>query len=98
MLETLVLLVVSLVLGIGSLVWAGWLVLAGQFQTFDGLFLTLVCLVLALVFFVNCIWNIRSQEFKEWLQGRERKESGPEAKRSSSVSSLPNNSMKKDEG
>jgi hypothetical protein len=80
MLETFVLLVLSLVLGIGSLAWAGWLVLAGQFQTFDGLFLTLVCLVLALVFFINCIWNIRSQEFKEWLQGRERKESSPEAK------------------
>ena len=98
MLETLILLVLSLVLGIGSHVWAGWLILGGQFQTFDGLFLTLVCLVLALVFFINCLWNIRSQEFKQWLEGRERKKPASEAKRSPSVSSLPNNSMKKDEG
>ena len=81
MLETLILLVLSLVLGIGSLVWAGWLILGGQFQTFDGLFLTLVCLVLALVFFINCLWNIRSQEFKQWLEGRERKKPASEAKR-----------------
>src|SRR5438093_13712651 len=101
MLETLILLVLSLVLGIGSLVWARWLILGGQFQTFDGLFLTLVCLVLVLVFFMNCLWNIRSQECKKWLEGRERKKPDSktkrQARRSQLLSSLPRTYIKRHE-
>ena len=51
MVETILLLISSFLLGIGSLVLAGWLVISHQFETLDGLFLTLVCLVMALVFF-----------------------------------------------
>lgn len=70
MLETMILLVGSFLLGIGCLILAGWLVVSHQFATLDGIFLTLVCLVLALVFFLNCGWSLRSQEFREWWQSR----------------------------
>jgi hypothetical protein len=76
MVETFLLLTLSFLLGAGCLALTGWLVASGQFTTFDGLFLTLVCLVLALVFFLNCIWTIRSQEFLEWVQSRKKKETG----------------------
>jgi cytochrome c oxidase subunit 4 len=71
MMETFVLLVFSFLLGVGSLGVAGWLVSTGQFATFDGLFAVLVCLVLAVVFFVNCLWSLRSQEFREWVLSRQ---------------------------
>jgi cytochrome c oxidase subunit IV len=70
MMETFALLIFSLLLGVGSLGVAGWLVATGQFVTFDGLFAVLVCLVLALVFFINCLWSIRSKEFREWIESR----------------------------
>jgi hypothetical protein len=70
MLESLLLFIGSLLLGIGCLVVAGWLVFSHQFATLDGIFLTLVCLVLALVFFLNCRWSLRSQELQQWWQNR----------------------------
>jgi hypothetical protein len=73
MVETFLLLTLSFLLGAGCLALTGWLLASGQFTTFDGLFLTLVCLVLALVFFLNCIWTVRSQEFLEWVQSRKKK-------------------------
>ena len=71
MMETLALLILSLLLGVGSLGVAGWLVVTSQFATFDGLFAVLVCLVLALVFFINCVWSIRGKEFREWMESRD---------------------------
>jgi len=73
MVETFLLLILSFLLGVGCLVLTGWLVASGQFTTFDGLFLALVCLVLALVFFLNCIWTVRSQELLQWVQSRKQK-------------------------
>ena len=70
MVETVLLLVSSLLLGIGSLVLAGWLVISHQFASLDGIFLTLVCFVMALVFFLNCVWSLRSQEFRKLMQER----------------------------
>jgi cytochrome c oxidase subunit IV len=77
MMEAFVLLVISLLLGVGSLGVAGWLAATGQFATVDGLFAVLVCLVLALVFFINCLWTIRSKEFREWMQSRQAASSLP---------------------
>ena len=68
MVETILLLSASFLLGIGSLVLAGWLVISHQFATLDGIFLTLVCLVMALVFFLNCFWTLRSEEFRHLMQ------------------------------
>jgi hypothetical protein len=70
MLETVMLLIFSLLLGIGCLVLAGWVVVTHQFATLDGIFLTLVCLVLALVFFLICGWSLRSEEFRQWWENQ----------------------------
>jgi hypothetical protein len=70
MVEAVLLMVSSFLLGIGSLVVAGWLVISHQFASLDGIFLTLVCLVLALVFFLNCFWSLRSEEFRKLLEER----------------------------
>lgn len=72
MLESVVLMVFSAVFGLGCLIVAGWLVISQQFATFDGLFLALVCLLLALIAFLNLIWCLRSREFREWLESREK--------------------------
>ena len=72
MVETVLLLVSSLLLGIGALVLAGWLVISHQFASLDGIFLTLVCLVMALVFFLNCGWSLRSEEFRQLKQERDK--------------------------
>lgn len=72
MVEAILLVVSSLLLGIGSLVLAGWLVISHQFASLDGIFLTLVCLVLALVFFLNCFWSLRSEEFRQLIQERKK--------------------------
>lgn len=72
MVETLLLLIISFLLGIGSLVLAVWLVVSNQFESLDGLFLSLVCLVFALVFFLNCVWSLRSYEFRQWIEKRKK--------------------------
>ena len=70
MVEAVLILISSFLLGIGSLVLAGWLVISHQFASLDGIFLTLVCLVMALVFFLNCFWSLRSEEFRQMMRER----------------------------
>jgi hypothetical protein len=70
LIETLLLLIFSLLMGIGSLGVAGWLALSGQFASLDGLFLTMTALLVALVFFLNFAWNLNSQELTERLNAR----------------------------
>ena len=70
MVEAILILISSFLLGIGSLILAGWLVISHQFASLDGIFLTLVCLVMALVFFLNCLWNLRSEELRQLMQER----------------------------
>ena len=81
MVETLLLLALNLLLGAGCL----FVVLRQtpqDFLTLDGLFLSMACMVLALVFFLNGYWTLRSQELSPLLQRlrRQKKESDePEA-------------------
>ena len=81
MVETLLLLALNLLLGAGCL----FVVLRQtpqDFLTLDGLFLSMACMVLALVFFLNGYWTLRSQELSPLLQRlrRRKKESDePEA-------------------
>lgn len=70
MLEDLFLLIFSIVATLGSLALAGWLVITGQAATFDGLFLTFVALVLALIFMLILSWTMRSQEFRQARENR----------------------------
>ncbi len=67
MVETLLLLALNLLLGAGCV----FVVLRQTPQdvmTLDGLFLSISCMVLALVFFLNGYWTLRSQELSPLLQ------------------------------
>jgi hypothetical protein len=70
MLESVVLMIFSAIFGLGCVIVAGWLVISQQFATLDGLFLALVCLLLALISFLTLTWSLRSKEFREWLKSR----------------------------
>ena len=81
MVETLLLLALNLLLGAGCL-FAVLRQTPQDFLTLDGLFLSMACMVLALVFFLNGYWTLRSQELSPLLQRlrRRKKESDePEA-------------------
>ena len=81
MVETLLLLALNLLLGAGCL-FAVLRQTPQDFLTLDGLFLSIACMVLALVFFLNGYWTLRSQELSPLLQRlrRRKKESDePEA-------------------
>lgn len=68
--ESALLLILSAIFGLGCLIMAGWLVVSQQFESFDGLFLALVCLLLALISFLNFGWSLRSKELREWINKR----------------------------
>jgi len=70
MLESALLLIFSAIFGLGCLIMAGWLIVSQQFESFDGLFLALVCLLLALISFLNLGWSLRSKELREWIENR----------------------------
>ena len=70
MLESALLLIFSAIFALACLIMAGWLVISQQFESFDGLFLALVCLLLALISFLNFGWSLRSKELREWINKR----------------------------
>jgi cytochrome c oxidase subunit 4 len=76
MVETLLLLALNLLLGAGCL-FAVLRQTPQDVLTLDGLFLSMTCMVLALVFFLNSYWTLRSRELSPLLQRlrRPRKES-----------------------
>lgn len=81
MVETLLLLALNLLLGAGC-VFAVLRQTPQDVLTLDGLFLSISCMVLAMVFFLNGYWTLRSQELSPLLQRLlpKRKESAePEA-------------------
>jgi hypothetical protein len=69
--EIILLLSFSFLMGVGCLAWAMRSVVSGEFASFDGLFLTLVCFLLAVIFSLNGVWTLQSQEFREWQKRRE---------------------------
>jgi hypothetical protein len=73
--EIIVIHIVCLVLALGCLGVAGWAVVTGQlFKTgVDGLFLMLVCLLLALIFSIGPLQAIRQGLLKELLAQRKPK-------------------------
>ena len=70
MLESALLLIFSAIFALTCLIMTGWLVISQQFESFDGLFLALVCLLLALISFLNFGWSLRSKELREWINKR----------------------------
>lgn len=67
MVETLLLLALNLILGAGC-VFAVLRQTPQDVLTLDGLFLSISCMVLALVFFLNGYWTLRSRELSPLLQ------------------------------
>jgi len=80
--ESLVLNVICLVFSLAALAVAGYTVVTGQmFRTgVDGLFLTLMCLLLALVFAINPLLALRNGELGGLIKGRQKSSAQPEAK------------------
>ncbi|MCH2693920.1 MAG: hypothetical protein MK025_04280 [Acidobacteriia bacterium] len=68
MVEIVVSLIMNFLLGGGCLAAVGWLVINQDLMSLDGLFVAITCLVLSLIFFLNCYWNLRSEEFSRFIQ------------------------------
>ena len=68
MVEIVCSLIMNFLLGGGCLAAVGWLAINHDLMSLDGLFVAITCLVLALIFFLNCYWNLRSEEFSRFLQ------------------------------
>ncbi len=68
MFEDLVILVFCGVLGVGGLATAIWELVTGRFFNIDGLWLTLICLTLAVVFGGNIAWSIYTGELQRILR------------------------------
>jgi len=54
-------LVISIVMGIVSLVGIAWTIVTGTVTTVDGLFMSLILLTLSAVFFLNAFWELRDR-------------------------------------
>ena len=68
MVEIVVSLIMNFLLGGGCLAAVGWLVINQDLMSLDGLFVAITCLGLSLIFFLNCYWNLRSEEFSRFIQ------------------------------
>lgn len=82
MFEILLLLGLCIVVVVGSVIATGWLLISQQLMSFDGLLAAFVALLLAIIFFLNGFWTIRSQEFQQWWKshrGDKNKESHKES-------------------
>ena len=70
-------LVLSLVLGILPLLGVGWIFASGMISlwppsaTVDGLFMSLILLILALCFLLNAYWEMRDQGMLKFLHKKE---------------------------
>lgn len=55
----LLMLLLSLILGLLSLAGVAWIIIAGSLLSVDGLFMTLILLTLAGIFFLNVLLELR---------------------------------------
>lgn len=77
--EFLILEGASLLIAFGALAIAVWVLVSGQIQRqgIDGLFLFLVCLLIAVAFSVNPIRHFRQELWPELLKRRQIRAAGP---------------------
>jgi len=76
-------LVISIVLGVVPLFGIAWTVMTGTIRTQDGLFMSLILLVLSGVFFLNAFWELRDKGALAFLH--KKKEAAPAAKAGSAA-------------
>jgi len=60
---SIVLLLLSIVLGIVPLAGIAWILLVGSIATVDGMFMSLILLTLSGIFFLNAFWELRDRGF-----------------------------------
>ncbi len=78
MMEPLLLLAISLLIGLASLAVAVWLVVTGRVAYLDGLSLALICLAVGAVFLSMVGWSYHTSELKAILESlRKRKNAAP---------------------
>lgn len=63
-----VMFLISVVLGIVPLAGIAWMVLQGTITTVDGLFLSLILLLLSGIFFLDALWDLRDRGFLPFLR------------------------------
>ena len=68
MLETVLLLLFCLCLGLFSLVVIVWLIITGGILSLDNMLLTVISLMLGLIFTGIFAWSVHSGEFQEALR------------------------------
>ncbi len=68
MLETALMLLLCLLVGLLSLAIAAWLALTGRILTLDGLALALIVLTLGGFFMFNAFWSYRTGELRDMLE------------------------------
>ena len=61
--STVMLLLLSIVLGIVPLAGIAWILLVGSITTVDGMFMSLILLTLSGLFFLNVFWELRDRGF-----------------------------------
>jgi uncharacterized membrane protein len=61
-------LVISIVMGIVPLFGIAWTIVTGTITTVDGLFMSLILLMLSGVFFLNAYWELRDHGALAFLQ------------------------------
>jgi nitrogen fixation-related uncharacterized protein len=67
MLDTVILLLFCVLVGLVSLGAVVWVVASGQLFQLDGLMLTAICLTLGVIFLGNFAWSVRNGEFQRAL-------------------------------
>lgn len=65
MLESAILLLFCLLLGLASLVIVVWVAVSDRLFYLDGLMLTAICLTIGGIFLGNFVWSVRSGEFRQ---------------------------------
>lgn len=68
MLETVILLLFCLVMGLISLAAVAWVVVSGRLLHLDGLMLTFISLTIGGIFLANFAWSVRSGELQQALK------------------------------
>ena len=61
-------LLISIVLGTIPLAGIAWILLRGALTTVDGLFMSLILLALAGIFYLNAVWELRKREIFAFAQ------------------------------
>jgi len=60
---SIVLLLLSIVLGVVPLAGIAWILLVGSITTVDSMFMSLILLTLSGLFFLNAFWEFRDRGF-----------------------------------